>query len=143
MDGIPESEMSEIEDRDLDKVEEEWKEYEKDAEEIAEKWEKIFKAKEASQKQSKNPGGEMEEAEMANITEVIEKRETEIYKYPNVVGLGASYRMKAGKPTDELCLVVYVEKKVPAAQLSKRDIIPEEIDGVKTDVVETGRIEAL
>ncbi|MBA7523043.1 hypothetical protein ES705_15166 [subsurface metagenome] len=143
MNEIPESEMSEIEDMDLDKLEEEWKENEKDAEEIAENWEKFFRAKEAPQKQPKNPGGEIEEAEMAKISEVIEKRELEIYKYPNVVGLGASYRTKAGKPTDELCLVVYVEKKVPAAQLSKRDIIPKEIDGVKTDVVEMGRIEAL
>lgn len=143
MNEIPESEMSEIEDRDLDKLEEEWKESEKDAEEIAENWEKFFGAKEAPQKQPKNPMGEMEEAEMAKISEVIEKREAEIFRYPNVVGLGASYRMKAGKPTDELCLVVYVEKKVPATQLSKRDIIPKEIDGVKTDVVETGRIEAL
>ena len=140
MNEIPESE---IEDMDLDKLEEEWKEIEKDAEEIAENGEKIFRAKETPQKQPKNPGGEIEEAETAKISEIIEKREQEIYKYPNVVGLGASYRMKAGKPTDELCLVVYVEKKVPAAQLSKRDIIPKEIDGVKTDVVETGRIEAL
>lgn len=143
MNKIPESEMSEIEDRDWDKLEEEWKEFEEDAEEITENWEKFFRAKEASQKQLKNPGGEMEEAEMAKISEVIEKREPEIYKYPNVVGLGASYRMKAGKPTDELCLVVYVAKKVDEDQLSKNEIIPKEIDGVKTDVVETGRIEAL
>jgi hypothetical protein len=106
MNEVSESEMSEI--KDLDKVEEEWK-----------------------------------EAEMAKISAVIEKREPELYRYPNVVGLGASYRTKAGKPTDELCLVVYVEKKVPATQLSARDLIPREIDGIKTDVVETGRIEAL
>lgn len=133
MSEISKSEMSEIEDRDLDELEEKWKESDEDAEATAENWEEFFRAKET-------PSGEMEEAEMAKISEVIEKRELEIYKYPNVVGLGASYRMKAGKPTDELCLVVYVEKKVPAAQLSKRDIIPKEIDGVKTDVVEMGRI---
>ncbi|GAH78338.1 unnamed protein product, partial [marine sediment metagenome] len=48
-------------------------------------------------------------------------------------------------PTRELGLVVFVEKKVEeeVKLLSKRDIIPKEIDGEKTDVVEVGRIEAL
>jgi hypothetical protein len=130
---------SDIEDMDLDKLEEEWKKSEKKAKEFSESWEKFFKAKKVSQSRPLNE----EDTEMAKITEVIEKHELEILNYPNVVGVGVGYRIKSGKPMDELCLVVYVEKKVPKAELLARDIIPEEIDGVKLDVVETGRIEAL
>ena len=130
---------SDIEDMDLDKLEEEWKKSEKKAEELGESWEKFFRAKKVSQSRPLNE----EDAEMAKITEVIEKHELEILNYPNVVGVGVGYRIKAGKPMDEICLVVYVEKKVPKAELLVKDIIPEEIDGVKLDVVEAGRIEAL
>jgi len=45
--------------------------------------------------------------------------------------------------TDELSLIVSVEQKVPAAQLTAQDLIPKTVDGFLTDVVETGHIRAL
>lgn len=81
--------------------------------------------------------------EMAKISEVREKNEEALLRYPNVVGIDVSYKVKAGRPTNELCIVVYVDKKVAVEQLSASEIIPKEINGVKTDVVEVGRIEAL
>ena len=89
---------------------------------------------------------EEEEAETARIAEinaVRERNEEAILNLPNVVGLAVGYKVRAGKPTKELCLIVYVEKKVPENELPEKDIIPKEIEGIKTDVVETGRIEAL
>ena len=82
--------------------------------------------------------------EEAKISEVQAKNQERLLNLPNVTGIGgAGYKVKGGKPTKDFCLIVYVEKKVPLSQLSQDDIIPVEIDGVKTDVIETGRLEAL
>ena len=57
----------------------------------------------------------------------------------NVVGVGVGYKESEGVVTDELAVVVNVMKKVPVAQLAEGDQVPRQIDGVRTDVVETGR----
>jgi hypothetical protein len=60
----------------------------------------------------------------------------------NVVACGVGYKETEGVMTDELCIVVSVEKKVPLAQLAEADIVPKAVDDVKTDVLETGLITA-
>jgi hypothetical protein len=61
----------------------------------------------------------------------------------NVVGCGVGYREVGGVTTDELAVIVSVVKKVPTEQLAPRDLVPESLEGVKTDVQETGVIRAL
>ena len=61
----------------------------------------------------------------------------------NVVACGLGHKVSRGQQTDELSLVVSVSRKVPAAQLATRDLIPKAFAGLRTDVVETGRIRAL
>jgi hypothetical protein len=39
-------------------------------------------------------------------------------------------------------VVVSVERKLPAAQLAESDLVPREVDGVRTDVIETGAFRA-
>jgi hypothetical protein len=67
-----------------------------------------------------------------------------LFKYPNVIGYSNELLPKIvkGKATETLAIRVYVSKKVPVKELRKEDIIPREIDGIPTDVVEIGRIEA-
>jgi hypothetical protein len=60
----------------------------------------------------------------------------------NVVACGVGYKETEGVMTDEPCVVVSVEKKMPLAQLTEADIVPQAIDDVKTDVLETGLITA-
>jgi len=59
-----------------------------------------------------------------------------------VVGVGVGYKERQGQKTDELCLVVLVEKKLPKDQLSPQDLVEESIDDVRTDVKEVGKIVA-
>ena len=61
----------------------------------------------------------------------------------HVVGIGEGLRETQGKLTNEPALVVAVSKKVPRGALNNRDLIPKEIHGQKTDVIETGEIPAL
>lgn len=57
----------------------------------------------------------------------------------NVVGVGVGFKETAEGLTDDLAVVVNVIKKMPLAQLAESDKVPRDIDGIKTDVVETGR----
>ena len=80
------------------------------------------------------------------IREVIEKHGKELLKYPNVIGFSnlPQPRIRKGKIIpEEQVLRVYVTRKVPKEQLKPSELIPPEIKGVKTDVVEIGRIRKL
>jgi tetrahydromethanopterin S-methyltransferase subunit B len=84
---------------------------------------------------------------MQRLPEKVERFiRKEVLKLKNVNGYSKTLkpRIKAGKVIDsELCIRIYVEKKVPATDLTLAEIIPSEIMGYKTDVVETGPIKAL
>ncbi len=69
--------------------------------------------------------------------------EERLFRKRNVVGVGLAKKVVGGRTTDEPCIVVLVERKVPKSQLRPRDLVPETIETMKTDVVETGRIQAL
>ncbi len=66
--------------------------------------------------------------------------EAELLAKANVVGVGIGFRHRGKARTDDVVLVVLVEKKLPRAQLNPTDIIPGLIDGVRVDVQESGRI---
>ncbi|MEW5960637.1 MAG: trypsin-like serine protease [Chloroflexota bacterium] len=62
-----------------------------------------------------------------------------LIKRQNVVGVGIGYKESEGVVTDELAVTINVVQKMPVAQLADSDRVPRDLDGVKTDVVETGR----
>ena len=66
----------------------------------------------------------------------------ELMSKANVVGVGIGLRLKGGLRTDQMALVVMVERKIPKAQLASRDLVPAKIDGVPLDVQEVGRVKA-
>lgn len=57
----------------------------------------------------------------------------------NVVGIGIGRKVKNGKVISGVAIRFYVAHKVPANAVPKADAVPPTIDGVPTDVVETGR----
>jgi hypothetical protein len=57
---------------------------------------------------------------------------------PNVVGVAVGRKNSTG----ELALVTLVEQKLPLAALSAEAVIPKQVDGVLTDVVEVGYLRA-
>jgi hypothetical protein len=61
----------------------------------------------------------------------------------NVVACGIGYKATSSGLTNEIAVIVSVIQKLPTAQLAESDMVPREIDGVKTDVVETGPFRAL
>lgn len=55
---------------------------------------------------------------------------------PGVHGIAVGYKYRNGQRTDELAILVSLFKKRPLQDLPENEIIPAEIEGVKTDVRE-------
>lgn len=68
--------------------------------------------------------------------------EEELLGYDGVVGVGIGYKESGGQQTSKPSLVVLVEQKKSTSQLSSKQVIPSEIDGITTDVVEVGELVA-
>ena len=60
----------------------------------------------------------------------------------NVVACGVGYKERNGVLLEEPVVVVGVTHKVPKAQLAPRDLVPQTLDSVPTDVQEVGRFRA-
>lgn len=75
-----------------------------------------------------------------SVPRIHEKR---LLKKRNVLGVGIARKVVRGHRTDEPCVVVFVERKLPKEQLRRKDLVPDRLETMKTDVVETGRIVAL
>jgi len=61
----------------------------------------------------------------------------------NVVGLGRGYKWVRGENTGQEAALVLVKKKFPRDDLRRAALLPEEIAGVPTDVIEVGDIRLL
>ena len=73
------------------------------------------------------------------------KREHEatLLRLGNIVAVGVGYKTVGNVRTNEPAVVVSVVKKLPLIQLPERSRVPRTLNGMPTDVVETGRIFAL
>lgn len=60
----------------------------------------------------------------------------------NVNGVAVGHKIVAGKDTGELCVTVLVRKKIAKSQLLSKDLVPQTIAGIPTDVKEVGEIVA-
>lgn len=74
--------------------------------------------------------------EYDQILKVKEDAEARLRTLPGVHAVGIGKKVVAGKPNDELSIVVFLVEKKPLDRLPPEEVIPAEIDGVLTDVVE-------
>jgi hypothetical protein len=73
---------------------------------------------------------------------VPKDQEARLLRRRNVVGVGLARKVVGGRQTDEPCVVVFVERKLPNGQIHEKDRIPPTIERMRTDVVESGKIVA-
>jgi len=86
----------------------------------------------------------LEDKEMFDLIRYVKKKhEKALLAKRNIVGCGIGYKEVGGVKTDELAIIVSVVKKFPVAYVRHEDRIPLELNGIKTDVRETGTIWAL
>lgn len=74
---------------------------------------------------------------------ILRQTSREVLARPNVIATGIGYKTSGGRRTKTLGIVCSVVRKLPASALAAGDLVPATIQGVPTDVVETGRIRAL
>lgn len=64
----------------------------------------------------------------------------QLIEFDNVVGVGTGKKMIRGKQTNQDAIIVLVRKKQAKSNLYRYNLIPNEIDGKPTDVIEVGDI---
>jgi len=80
------------------------------------------------------------------INGLIDKYWKELKKKRNVNGFSGTLKPKESEGIiypDKPSFRIYVEKKLPKELVSLKDLVPKEIDGIPTDIVEIGEVVAL
>lgn len=77
---------------------------------------------------------------IAAFTEAIEKKKR--LGSENIVGVGIGEKHKFGQPTGQLCLKVYVVRKLTPEMVSESTLVEPEFKGFRTDVEEVGEVVA-
>jgi len=80
---------------------------------------------------------------MNHLTTAKEKYQSLLMEKQNVVGVGIGFKTVKQRRTDQLSIVVLVEKKLPIEALNAEDVVQAELDGIPTDVQEIGTVRAL
>lgn len=76
------------------------------------------------------------------VRSALRESSTDLLGRANVVATGIGYQVTQGSRTDMLSIVCSVARKEPIAELAAQDRIPALVQGVVTDVVETGVLRA-
>jgi hypothetical protein len=74
------------------------------------------------------------------IIKIKEAAEKQLLKIPGVTGVAIGQKEKNGVNTGEISILVLVETKKQEKEIPTNQLIPPEINGVKTDVIQTGPI---
>jgi hypothetical protein len=70
------------------------------------------------------------------VRSVMRTAEGRLLLLPGVHAIGVGPKTVGGQRTDEPSIIVFLVKKKPQSELAPEDVVPAEIDGVKTDVIE-------
>jgi hypothetical protein len=77
------------------------------------------------------------------VKTIKEKYTDTLMDKQNVVGVGIGKRKNMDSWASKFYIKVYITKKLPTSLLQESDIIPKELDGVRVDIIETGKIRFL
>ena len=72
------------------------------------------------------------------IRKVKETNKETLLAKPNVIGVGTGYKTRTGHDTSEVCVIALVSRKMPKSALIETAMVPVELDGAPTDVIEIG-----
>lgn len=70
--------------------------------------------------------------------DALRRNVDDLLSKPDVYAVGLGEKVSKGKRTGKRALICSIKKKKPLAQLKQEDMIPSEIDGIPTDIVEIG-----
>ncbi len=79
---------------------------------------------------------------MAQARSIFRGALPDLFKRPNVTACGLGYKIAGETATRELSIMVSVTRKLPREHLTESELVPQSVDSLPTDVIETGRIRA-
>ena len=82
------------------------------------------------------------EKELSNLKGVLQENRNQLLTRANVVATGLGFKVSAGKKTSTLSIICSVVQKLPPSKLAAQEMIPSQVGGLPTDVVQTGVIRA-
>lgn len=94
------------------------------------------RSKQRIQRRSVSKENNDQEDAVKRVGQIKKKVKNQLKKLPNVTGVGVGYRILRRERTKEICIRVYVRKKVPLNELDEQEVIPPEVEGIRTDVIE-------
>ncbi len=81
--------------------------------------------------------------QLSLVAQVKERHTPTILRKPNVIGIGVGWKRIGGMRREEYSIIVLVRRKIPLAGLEPHAVVPPQLDGIPTDVVEVGELRAL
>ncbi|MGB3314442.1 MAG: hypothetical protein WBB85_08510 [Albidovulum sp.] len=102
-------------------------------ENVAEKW-KTFASNTGDE-----TGGTPFGAGGGKVAEVLARHEADLMAYPNVVAVSDGVCL-TGDDAGKACINVYVSQKVASDTLQADQHLPDQLDGVRVEVIEAGTI---
>ena len=80
---------------------------------------------------------------MRALQEMLQKSRHRLLALSNVAGVGVGYKRVGDQSTGQRAVIVFVEKKLPRAQIKAGQHVPFQMEGVDTDVIEIGKVRLL
>lgn len=71
-----------------------------------------------------------------DLLAIKERAAARLMAIPSVTAVGVGGRVRAGQPTGEVVLKVFVKAKRPASEVDPAELVPAEFEGIPTDVSE-------
>ena len=85
----------------------------------------------------KDPYEKDQEKQLKKLLKVLEKHKEELMAYKGVHYVDVGFKFENGVPTEELAIRVHVHEKKPESELESAEILPEELDGIPIDVIQS------
>jgi hypothetical protein len=81
-------------------------------------------------------------SDVTKVREILKSARKRLSGNPDVIATGIGYKIVDGKKTADLSITCSVKRKLPGSQLLKKNIIASSVDGIPTDIIQTGIIRA-
>src|SRR5436190_1507558 len=86
--------------------------------------------------------------EVRRVSRIQDQHLDDLFALPHVAAVGTGLRQRQGAVTDEVCVVVFVDRKVDQSELAAHEVVPAQLAGpdettAEVDVVEGAPVEPL
>lgn len=81
--------------------------------------------------------------EINTVRQILKSRRKFLHSKPHVIATGIGYKYSNGKKTEQLAIICSVDTKIAKHRLLEKEMIPQSVDGIPTDVMPTGIFYAL